>query len=128
MVSTYWSYFVVYSREDDQFAKEELEEEHYRKQYRSNLSKIYGFLDKLTLKPAHIACLQRTPFYNFLEPFINKRVSSNYIKGTHKGLVEIGELQNEVLQLWIHIFVYQMSFGFELCMIYETWFCIYETY
>lgn len=81
--------FLYYLGGADAYAKKELGAEHYRKQYRSNLSKVIAFVEDLTLKPAHIALLQRTPFYNFLEPFINKRVTTKSVTGTQKGLVKI---------------------------------------
>lgn len=85
----------------DRFVKKELEAEHYRKQYRSNFLKIIAFLDDVTQEPSHIDCLQRTPFCNFLEPFINKRVDPNHFKGTQKGLVEILTAYNRNEQMFV---------------------------
>lgn len=66
-----------------------LEEEHYRKKYRSNLSKVIRFLHGINLQPPHIKGLKETPFYKIPEPFIKKKANSTYLTGVQQGLVEI---------------------------------------
>lgn len=78
-------------------ARKALREEKYRHQYRSNLSKIIKFLEGIDFKKSHMDRLRETPFYTFLEPFINKQVESRYVKGVQHGLVEILMYYNQKL-------------------------------
>lgn len=45
------------------FAKKALEEENYRRQYISNLSKLISFFDDIKPTHDHMDFLKRTPFY-----------------------------------------------------------------
>lgn len=61
----------------------------WRRQVRSNLTKVISFLDGVELQNHHLALLQITPFYQFLLPFINKAINPKHIQGTKRGLVNI---------------------------------------
>lgn len=53
------------------------------------MSKICKFLNGINFNLSHMDCLKKTPFYMLLDPFINKKINSQYLKGVQHGLVEI---------------------------------------
>lgn len=73
----------------------------WRRQFRSNLSKVIAFLQQVELQQPHLELLKLTPFYHFLLPFINKAVNPKYIKGTNKGLVKILDSYDKEQQVFV---------------------------
>lgn len=67
----------------------------WRRQFRSNLSKLVAFFTNVTLQSYHIDLLKTTPFYHFLIPFVDKAVNPTCIKGTTHGVVKIINTYNK---------------------------------
>lgn len=73
----------------------------WRRQFRSNLTKMVAFYSNITLRPYHLELLQTTPFYQFLMPFITKSVAPGCIKGTKTGLLKILETYSKPAEAFI---------------------------
>lgn len=73
----------------------------WRRQFRSNLSKIVTFLQDVELQKHHLDLLQVTPFYQFLLPFINRAINPKHIKGTKKGLVNILDSYDKAQKVFV---------------------------
>lgn len=114
----------------DEYAKKELEAEHYRKQCRSNLSKIIGFLEDLTLKPAHIDCLWRTHFYNFLR---RAKIEETILRWADDKNYFVDQLRKKRrFKNWCTAVMNAISVSLDsgflhLCTMFESWFCVQDT-
>lgn len=73
----------------------------WRRQFRSNLTKVIKFLDGVELQKHHLELLQLTPFFHFLLPFINKTVNPKHVKGTKKGLISILDSYDKEQQVFV---------------------------
>ncbi|KAL7108905.1 hypothetical protein ACP275_06G141900 [Erythranthe tilingii] len=72
-----------------QVIKEQREELGYIKQYRSTLTSTITFFNDISLRPAHIRCLKKTPFYYFVMQFADKKVDAKFVKCTQIGTAQL---------------------------------------
>lgn len=47
------------------------------------------FFAGITLRKEHLQCLKRTPFYNFVLPFVKGKYSAGEVRGMQDGLVQM---------------------------------------
>lgn len=70
------------------FVRKQREKDGWQRQYTCSLSGTVRFFAGIILRKVHLDMLNKTPFYNFVLPFIKGKFSAGEVRGMQDGLVQ----------------------------------------
>lgn len=69
--------------------KRNREKDGWIRQYRCSLSGTVRFFSRIAFRKCHLDCMQKTPFYNFVLPFVKGKYTPGSVRGLQDGTVQM---------------------------------------